>query len=133
MLASAMHDDIAASRRTALRLAEQVHEALMAPFSVDGMTYNIGGSIGITLFPKAADCVDGLLREADTAMYYAKANRGGAHIAFFETTMYLDAERRLSMEWFNKSAAQPFKVKAALRPDELLGKAVGTFVSRKIL
>jgi diguanylate cyclase (GGDEF)-like protein/PAS domain S-box-containing protein len=104
MLASAMHDDIAASRRTALRLAEQVHEALMAPFSVDGLTYNIGGSIGITLFPKAGDCVDGLLREADTAMYCAKGDRGGAHIAFFETTMYHDAERRLSMEHDLKKA-----------------------------
>ena len=98
VLAGAMHGDIDTSKHGALRLAENMHKALAAPFTVGDVKYRIGGSIGVTLFPKPGDEVGDLIREADTAMYCAKAKRGDAHIAFFETAMYVAAQRQLSME-----------------------------------
>jgi hypothetical protein len=63
------------------------------------------------------------------------SNLQGRHCVDFHSggTSLLFPERKLAWKWFNKSAAQPFNVKTALRSDELLVKAVGTFVSRKIL
>ena len=98
VLASAMGDDFDMSRCGAQGLADQMHAALKTPFMVDGVTYHIGGSIGVTLFPKPGDTIDDLIREADTAMYLAKIKRNDAHITFFEASMHIEAERRLSME-----------------------------------
>ena len=98
VLASAIGDDIGTSRRHAQHLADSLHAALRAPFTIGGMTYYIGGSIGVTLFPKPEDTVDDLIREADTAMYFAKARQSGSRVAFFEAAMHVEAERRLAME-----------------------------------
>lgn len=98
VLASGMGDDLDTSRRGAQVLADQMHGAMRAPFTIDGVTYHIGGSIGVTLFPKQGDTINDLIREADTAMYWAKIKRGDSHITFFETSMHIEAERRLSIE-----------------------------------
>lgn len=83
--------------RAAIAIAEKVRTALEQPFDIQGQPYNSGGSIGVTLLPKEGQTADILLREADTAMYRAKA-AGRNRIAFFEATMQLDVEERLSLE-----------------------------------
>lgn len=89
--------DVGAGPRAALAVAELVRNALSAPFLVGEVSYALSASIGVTLFPRTGDRVDDLLREADTAMYSAKAS-GRNSIAFFEPAMYLQAEQRLEME-----------------------------------
>jgi diguanylate cyclase (GGDEF)-like protein/PAS domain S-box-containing protein len=98
VLANPISDDLDMGRVAAQQMAEQMHEALKAPFTVDGVTYHIGGSIGVTLFPKPGDTIDNLIREADTAMYWSKAKVREGNIAFYETAMQVEAERKLSME-----------------------------------
>ena len=98
VLANPISDDLDTGRVAAQQLAEQMHEALKAPFTVDGVMYHIGGSIGVTLFPKPGDTLDNLIREADTAMYWSKAKGREGNIAFYETAMQVEAERKLSME-----------------------------------
>ncbi|MDE3010029.1 MAG: EAL domain-containing protein [Pseudomonadota bacterium] len=89
--------DAEAAARTAMAVAEKVRHALHAPYQIEGKDYSSHGSIGITLFPKAEESVDDLLREADTAMYRAKeAGRDG--IAFFEATMQAEVEESLALE-----------------------------------
>ncbi|HXG57637.1 MAG TPA: EAL domain-containing protein [Thermoanaerobaculia bacterium] len=53
-------------------VAEAILETLRAPFDVGGIRLELGGSIGIALFP--SDAADGctLLRRAEIAMYTAK-------------------------------------------------------------
>lgn len=117
--------DVDASATAALGVAEKVREALTLPFLIDEVSYGISASIGITVFPKTGDRVDDLLREADTAMYSAKASGRNA-IAFFEPVMYLQAEQRLAMEHklAEAVAAQQFELHAEPRVD-MHGRELG--------
>ncbi len=65
---------------TPLRLkeaAEGLLELLRQQFIVDDIILEIGGSIGIALFPQQSASGVGLLRLADVAMYQAKRNGSG--------------------------------------------------------
>jgi len=54
------------------RVAGRICERLKEPFQIDGEQVEIGGSIGIALFPEDATDYDALMRGADAAMYVAK-------------------------------------------------------------
>ncbi len=88
--------DIDAAAHASLGLAEKIRSVLERPFAVDGCLYSSTGSIGLTMFPKPMDTVDNLLREADTAMYRAKA-LGRNRIAYYESAMQREAEERLAL------------------------------------
>jgi EAL domain-containing protein (putative c-di-GMP-specific phosphodiesterase class I) len=64
---------------TACEAAEQKAKSLMSlfstPFVVGDTEYHLSVSIGISFFPRDGESVDALLRNADTAMYSAKAHR----------------------------------------------------------
>ncbi|MGZ9046973.1 MAG: putative bifunctional diguanylate cyclase/phosphodiesterase [Telluria sp.] len=81
----------------ALRVAEKIRHALTQPFEIDGQSYNSSASIGVTLLANTGQTVEDLLREADTAMYRAKAG-GRNGVAFFEAAMQAEIERRLTLE-----------------------------------
>lgn len=82
----------------ALAVAEKIRAAMFVCFEIDSQYYQSGASLGVTLFPRQelAGCdAQDLLREADTAMYRAKAN-GRNGIVFFEAAMQAEVEQRLS-------------------------------------
>ncbi len=90
--------DIEVAARQARLVAEKVRSVLEGRYEVMGFPYSSTGSIGITLFPRSdGTTVDDLLREADTAMYRAKAG-GRNRIEFFEAKMQSEVEERLAME-----------------------------------
>jgi diguanylate cyclase (GGDEF)-like protein len=89
--------DAEAAARQACTVAEKVREVLESRYDIDGFPYNSSGSIGITLFPRGDECVDDLLREADTAMYRAKEG-GRNRVEFFEMAMQAEVAERLAME-----------------------------------
>jgi diguanylate cyclase (GGDEF)-like protein len=80
----------------AIALAERLLDALRAPVYLDGAEVTISVSIGVALFPDDGTTVQDLLRNADTAMYRAKAD-GKATCRFFEPQMdaALVARRKL--------------------------------------
>ncbi|NGM11960.1 EAL domain-containing protein [Verrucosispora sp. CWR15] len=53
-------------------LADQVVQALAEPVPLDGLPLDVGGSIGIALFPEHGEDFATLMRHADVAMYDAK-------------------------------------------------------------
>lgn len=53
-------------------VAEKILRALEPAFRVDGRDFTIGASIGISVFPTDAGDGEGVLRNADVAMYRAK-------------------------------------------------------------
>ena len=53
-------------------VAEKILHALEPPFRVDEREFSIGASIGVSLYPADAGDGDGVLRNADAAMYRAK-------------------------------------------------------------
>lgn len=52
--------------------AEQIVQALLQPFWLEGEACYVGASVGITLYPDNASSADELLKQADSAMYLAK-------------------------------------------------------------
>ena len=97
LLINELGQDVEASARAAMAVAEKVRATLDRPHLIDNFSYTSTGSIGISLFPKAGQKIDDLLREADTAMYRAKG-AGRNRIAFFELTMQHEVEERLALE-----------------------------------
>jgi diguanylate cyclase (GGDEF)-like protein/PAS domain S-box-containing protein len=81
----------------AVLLAEKIRAVLDEPFLIDSFSYRLSCSVGITLMRGDSKSADDLLREADTAMYRAKAN-GRNQIRFFETEMHLAALDQLALE-----------------------------------
>ncbi|GAB2869218.1 hypothetical protein GCM10027277_42950 [Pseudoduganella ginsengisoli] len=86
-----------AAAHAALAVAEKIRVAIAQEFVIEGQTYSSSASIGVTLLPKGGENPQDLLREADIAMYRAKAE-GRNGIAFFEAGMQAEVEQRLNME-----------------------------------
>ena len=55
-----------------VRVAEKIKGALDEPFFIDAQVFNIGASIGVSVYPDDADDPAELLRHADSAMYHVK-------------------------------------------------------------
>ena len=64
-------------RAEIIALAERVGAALAAPFSVEGEMVIIDASIGIAFTTETVRTADALIKDADRAMYVAKAAGGG--------------------------------------------------------
>jgi len=68
--------------RDAARVAEKLRAALAVPHLVGGQQVHVTASIGISVFPEDGVDVGAVLRNADAAMYRAKAS-GGGNYQFF--------------------------------------------------
>lgn len=60
--------------------AHQIRSSLRRPFSLDGVTLEVGASIGIAICPEHGTDSSSLLRCADVAMYQAKRDASGYSI-----------------------------------------------------
>ncbi len=81
----------------ARRVGNKLLEALARPYLVDGEEHQLGCSIGISIFPDDAQTVDAMLRNADSAMFDAKA-AGRGRYAFFDAAVNRAAIDRSSLE-----------------------------------
>ncbi|WP_219136693.1 bifunctional diguanylate cyclase/phosphodiesterase [Janthinobacterium sp. UMAB-60] len=97
VLLAHLADDLHGAAHAAAQVAEKIRTAIARDFDIEGQSYHCSASIGVTLLPKAGQQAHDLLREADIAMYRAKAE-GRNGIAFFEAAMQADVERRLTLE-----------------------------------
>ena len=92
-----------ASLSDATEVAERIAEMLRAPFPLlEGQEIVVTASVGISLsaleVPPGEDGHENmLLRDADTAMYQAKAN-GKGHYEVFDKSMYSQALERVDLE-----------------------------------
>jgi len=81
----------------ALHVAERVHELLRVPFEVDGRSLDMSASIGIALSATGYDAPDEILRDADVAMYRAKA-AGRGQTQVFDPLMHRSAIALMRLE-----------------------------------
>jgi diguanylate cyclase (GGDEF)-like protein len=81
----------------AAALAQRLVEALAAPYLLEGNSISISASIGISLAPDDGMDADQLLRNADLALYRAKADGRGC-LRFFEAEMNNRALLRRSLQ-----------------------------------
>ena len=73
-------------------VADRIVETLQLPVSIAGQDHHVRASIGITLYPDDGADIDELMRNADLAMYRAKA-RGRGNAVFFERKMVTPEKR----------------------------------------
>ncbi|HVX31171.1 MAG TPA: diguanylate cyclase, partial [Nitrolancea sp.] len=78
-------------------VAQRIHNALKAPFTVGRREVFVTSSIGIAIGSTASDRPDELLRNADVAMYSAKRN-GRACYEVFNPAMHTSAVKRMELE-----------------------------------
>jgi diguanylate cyclase (GGDEF)-like protein len=86
-------EDVAGERH-AVGVAERVAEALRAPFTLGDDEVYMRSSVGIALAVEGTEEPDGLLREADAAMYRAKERGGGVYEVYDEGMRTRTARRR---------------------------------------
>ncbi|WUH97008.1 EAL domain-containing protein [Spirillospora sp. NBC_00431] len=113
--------DEAAAREVAARL----RAALSEPVRLDGMSFDLEGSVGIALFPDHAPDFELLLQRADVAMYNAKEARSGVEI--YSARKDRNSPARLSMlgdlrRAIDRSELELFyQPKVSLRDGQLVG------------
>jgi predicted signal transduction protein with EAL and GGDEF domain len=73
---------------SSVEIAERILEALRVPFTVQGQTVRIHGSVGIALYTDPDQTAEELLRHADVAMYAAK-NQGKDRLMVFQPDVHL--------------------------------------------
>ncbi|SNS91297.1 diguanylate cyclase/phosphodiesterase [Noviherbaspirillum humi] len=102
-------------RESASALAEKLLAALAAPFSVAGQEMFISASIGISLFPSDGRDREELFKNADTAMYQAKA-AGRNRYAFFTPEMSMEMKAHLSVEQALRRALERHEFEVHYQP-----------------
>ena len=78
-------------------IASRIVESIKRPFDIDGDTITIGGSVGLALAPDDGSTADEMLRNADMALYRAKAD-GRSAFRFFESRMDEEERKRRALE-----------------------------------
>ena len=81
----------------ALRVAERIRDILSPAFELRGKSHCVTASIGIATSASRYPTAESMLRDADTAMYRAKAGGRGGHVVFDEA-MHATAVERLQLE-----------------------------------
>jgi diguanylate cyclase (GGDEF)-like protein/PAS domain S-box-containing protein len=89
-------DDITAPHNP-VAVAERLQDRLARPFHVGGHEIFVTASIGIASSSTGYQSAEDVLRDADTAMYRAKATEKGTH-AIFDSGMHTRAVSRLRVE-----------------------------------
>ncbi|MEA5508844.1 PAS domain S-box protein [Crocosphaera sp. UHCC 0190] len=83
--------------KDAIKIAKRIHQDLTQPFNLEAQDVFINTSIGIALSISEYQAAAEILRDADTAMYRAKAD-GKACYAIFDQKMHDHAVTRLQLE-----------------------------------
>ena len=82
----------------AVTVAERIAASFREPVLLDTREVFVGASVGIVISkPRCGDGADSLLRNADLAMYRAKATGRGRHV-MFDASMQRGAIERLELE-----------------------------------
>ena len=89
----------------AIRVAERIQARMMETTVLSAINRTTTVSIGITMFNDKYTKPQDMLRDADTAMYRAKALGGGRH-QIFDTTMHTQALSLLQLEADMKRAVK---------------------------
>jgi diguanylate cyclase (GGDEF)-like protein len=94
----------------AMLVAERIIRSFSSPFQLERFEVVITTSIGISIFPHDGDNAETLLKNADTAMYFAKQS-GGCGYKFYQDSMNAKASARLQLEQ---------DLRQALKNDEII-------------
>jgi diguanylate cyclase (GGDEF)-like protein/PAS domain S-box-containing protein len=103
----------------AVRVAKRIQDELQEPFEVEGQEVFTSTSIGIAVSTPEYDRPEDLLRDADTAMFRAKA-LGKASYVVFDAGMHVRAVSLLKLETELRRAVQREEFRVHYQPIVLL-------------
>lgn len=86
------------SESAVVNLASRIVTSLEKNIIVRELSLKVGASAGISIAPLDSDCAIELLKNADIAMYYNKANKLNG-VCRFNQVMAGDYQKRLQLEW----------------------------------
>jgi len=86
-------------------LARRIHDIMGRPFQIDELSFSVGCSIGIALYPDDGRSLDELIKCADTAMYLVK-ERGRGSFRFYQPQMNVDLLSRMKMDHAMRQAME---------------------------
>ena len=109
LLSGLSSDDMAAM------VAGRILEALAEPYAIAGQTVHSTASIGIALSSPGYERAEDIVRDADTAMYRAKAEGKGRFVVF-DRSMHEQAMRRLTIETGLRSALEENQLRVFYQP-----------------
>lgn len=81
----------------AAKVASRILEEMVKPFFIGGQEFNVSASVGISVYPENGHDAETLLKNADAAMYQAKAIGRNA-LKFFADDMNAAALEKLNLE-----------------------------------
>ena len=103
------------SETDAMPIAEKILEVIEMPILIDQNELHITASIGVSLFPNDGDDIETLLKNADSAMYTAKAEGRNAY-RFFTPAMLERAKEQHRMANDLKNAVNYNKFEVYYQP-----------------
>ncbi len=86
-------------------LARRLIDTMAKPFHIDAMSFSVGCSIGIALYPEDGRSLDELIKCADIAMYLVK-ERGRGSFRFYQPQMNVDLLSRMKMDHSMRQAME---------------------------
>jgi diguanylate cyclase (GGDEF)-like protein len=111
----------------ATEFASAIIAALSEPYDLNGHQANVGASVGIAFFPADGSDADQLLKNADIAMYGAKAQGRGA-FRFFEPAMDARMKARRLLELDLRKAIEQEQLEVYYQPVvDVVSNAVSGF------
>ncbi len=101
-------------------LIEPILNRLKEPFSHSGHVIHCRASIGASLWPDHAEGIDDLVKQADVALYTAKAS-GRGRVMVFEPAMRMEARKRAQMRSNAREAIDARRIEPYYQPKVHLG------------
>ncbi|MDQ1270289.1 MAG: hypothetical protein QG618_1599 [Thermodesulfobacteriota bacterium] len=96
-------------------MVKRIQGAFSVPFNIDGKSFHITCSIGISVFPEDGDDADTLVRHADLAMYHSK-DKGKNQYYLFEQKMAKKINQRIEMEMNMRTAIENDEFQVYFQP-----------------
>ncbi len=94
--------------------AERLVESMEAPFQIEGMSLDLGVSVGAALYPQHGADLEALIHNADVAMYKAKRERLGFSI--FNEEQAQGSARRLTLQRDLRGAIDRGDIEVLVQP-----------------
>jgi diguanylate cyclase (GGDEF)-like protein/PAS domain S-box-containing protein len=88
------------------RITQKLLDAIRQPITINSETHSITASVGVCVYPERAEDEDTLLRNADAAMYCAKADGRNSYQVFSETMALANDKKRLMQSAMDCALAQ---------------------------
>jgi diguanylate cyclase (GGDEF)-like protein len=113
------------NRAYALDVSAKILQGLRSSFEIDGLTLEVGASIGIACYPAHGEDVQTLVQRADIAMYVAKGAHTGAEL--YETEQDRHSVQRLALAGELRRAIENDELVLHYQPkvDVASGRVVG--------